>query len=293
MDNKEVLNQESCEGGDCGSCGGGCGPAIQKQSGKLFAVFSGKGGTGKSVITALLASKLTKLGFKIGVLDADIAGPTIHLLFGKTELADSDKELVYPMVSDGGVRLISMGNVQEKAEAPMIWSGKDLAAGAQYFYTDVKWEYPDAIFIDMPTGIGDIPLNLYTTLPFSGSLCVVTPNDLSVYVAKKSIELCRMLMVPVLGVVQNMTHVDCPSCDYGVRLGLEPDKLGEALGVPTVAAVPYMQDLSVMADMGRIEDAQAPQLDKLADALADIIKSPEKKPGEAYELNLDKEPIKA
>lgn len=276
MDNNSVKikeDPENCEG-TCETCASGCGSSkIPRQAGKIFAVFSGKGGTGKSVVTALIANKLAQRDISVGILDADLESPVMHLIYGKTELADSDSKLVFPMVADNGVKFISMGNVQDKPESPIIWEGKDLAAGALYFYTDVKWDEPDVLFIDMPSGLGDIPLNIYTTLPMSGAICVSTPNDLSDFVTRKSISLCNMLMVPVLGLVENMAYVQCPNCNCGVPLGADSKERADKLGLPLVAEIPYRPELSVMADMGRILDADVPELDKLADTLAEIVKT--------------------
>lgn len=273
---EQLQDEESC-GGSCSSCsqsqdceGSGVTP---KQAKHAFAVLSGKGGTGKSVVTALLANALSKRGVKVGIIDADIGSPTIPLLYGMTEPADSDDALVFPMSAPNGVRFISMGNVHDKPESPIIWGNKDMAGGAGYFWTDVKWEMPDLILFDMPSGLGDIPLQLYTTIPFDGALIVSTPDDLSDYMATKSIGLCRMLMITLLGVIENKTRIDFSAQGISQPLGGDPQEHAERLGLPLVASLPYSVELSVAAEMGRIIDVELPELDKLADTLAEMVKS--------------------
>lgn len=274
---EELQNDESC-GGSCASCGQseGCGDAAAtpKQARHTFAVLSGKGGTGKSTVTALLANALAKRGVKVGILDADIASPTIHLLYGMTEPADSDESLVFPMTAPNGVKFISMGNVHDKPESPIIWGNKDMAGGAGYFWTDVRWEQPDLILFDMPSGLGDIPLQLYTTIPFSGAIIVSTPDDLADYMAIKSIGLCHMLMITLLGVVENKTRIDFPEQGFSQALGGDAKEHAEKLGLPLVAELPYSVELSVAAEMGRITGVELPELDKLADTIAEMVKAP-------------------
>lgn len=257
-------------GGNCSSCASGCDSQntdkTPKKAKRIVAVFSGKGGTGKSVMTCLLADKLQKMGKKVAVLDADLSNPTVHYLYGKMEGCGADKQLLLPMKADSGVEFISMGNVEEKHDQPLLSYGKDIAEGALLFYMNVKWsEDLDFMLIDMPTGIGDVPLQIGTIIPFDGSVLVANPSDLNDCLAIKSVNLMKMIMIPVVGVIENKTHID--TGDGSILLGTDPAEHAEALGLPLLAAVPHSLELSVMADFGRICDAEVPELDAVAEVL--------------------------
>lgn len=279
-DDNEIEGQQgeaeasSCTG-SCASCGTGCGSKTPSYAKKTFAVIGGKGGTGKSVITCLLACALAKKGYSVGILDADIANPAMPRLFGLSKLADAVLDKVAPVTVNENVKFISMGNIEEKPEEPILWGGADMAKGALYFWTDVLWGKPDLILIDMPSGLGDMPLTLYTTLPLDGSIVVAEPSALSDYVTKKSVNLARMLMVPPLGVVINKTQADCPGCGCGVSLGTAAKEHAETLGLELLAEVPYGAGIAVHADMGDIANAECPQLQPLVERLAEIIRSSE------------------
>lgn len=264
-------------GGDFTSCGGNCSSCSSKcdsqndqktpkKAARIVAVFSGKGGTGKSLITCILADKLQKMGKKVAVLDADLANPSIHYLYGKVEPCRAEGEHLLPLKADSGVEFISMGNVEEKSDQPLLSYGKDIAVGALYFYTNVKWsENLDFMLIDMPSGIGDVPLQIGTIIPFDGAVCVSNPSDLCDFLVTKSINLMKMIMIPVLGVVENKAYLTTDKGD--VLLGTEPQEHAEALGLPLLATVPLDLELSVMADFGRISDANVPALDPVAELL--------------------------
>ena len=274
---KYMADFEAC-GGDFTSCGGNCSSCSSKcdqtqaeqktpkKAGRIVAVFSGKGGTGKSVVTCLLADKLQKMGKKVAVLDADLANPSIHYLYGKVEPCGAEGEHILPMKADSGVEFISMGNVEEKSDQPLLSYGKDIAEGALYFYLNVKWsEDLDFMLIDMPSGIGDVPLQIGTIIPFDGAVCVSNPSDLCDFLALKSVNLMRMIMIPVLGVVENKAYLTTDKGD--VLLGTEPKEHAEALDLNLLATVPLRLELSVMADFGRISDADVPELDAVAQVL--------------------------
>lgn len=261
----------SC-GGNCGSCSSKCGEdqkndeKTPKKAARIVAIFSGKGGTGKSVMTCLLADKLAAMGKKVAVLDADLENPSIHYLYGKVEGCSADGQNILPMKSDSGVEFISMGNIEKQADQPLLSYGKDIAEGALYFYLNVKWSKDlDFMLIDMPSGIGDVPLQIGTIIPFDGGVCVGNPSDLCDFLALKSVNLMRMIMIPVLGVIENKVCVE--TGDGVVMLGTDPEAHAEAMDLPLLAAVPLSLELSVMADFGRICDAEVPELDAVAELL--------------------------
>ncbi len=197
-------------GGDFSSCSGKCSDCSSQCSGaeaeektpkraqRIVMVFSGKGGTGKSVTTCLLADLLQGMGHKVAVLDADLANPSIHYLYGKVEPCSADGQHILPMVADSGVEFISMGNVEKQSDQPLLSYGKDIAEGALYFYLNVKWsEDLDFMLIDMPSGVADVPLQIGTIIPFDGAVCVSNPSDLADFLVLKSVNLMKMIMIPV------------------------------------------------------------------------------------------------
>lgn len=275
---KYMADLEAC-GGDFTTCGGKCdscsskcseGQADQKtpkKAGRIVAVFSGKGGTGKSVVTCLLADQLQKMGKKVAVLDADLANPSIHYLYGKVEPCNADGQNLLPMTADSGVQFISMGNVEKDGSQPLLSYGKDMAEGALYFYLNVKWpEDLDFMLVDMPSGIGDVPLQIGTIIPFDGAVCVSNPSDLTDFLVKKSVGLMKMIMIPVVGVVENKAYLSTEGGE--ILLGTDPAEHAKAVGVPLIATVPLSLELSVMADFGRISEAEVPELKAVAELLA-------------------------
>lgn len=274
---KYMSDFEAC-GGDFTKCGGNCSSCSSncqdnantdktpKKAARIVAIFSGKGGTGKSVTTCLLADKLQKMGKKVAVLDADLENPSIHYLYGKVDPCGSNGSQLLPMTADSGVEFISMGNVEKDAAQPLLSYGKDIAEGALYFYLNVKWsEDLDFMLIDMPSGIGDVPLQIGTIIPFDGSVLVSNPSDLCDFLATKSVNLMKLIMIPVVGVIENKAFL--PLEGGSVMLGTDPVEHAQALGLPLLAAVPLNLEVSVMADFGRICDAQVPELDAVVDIL--------------------------
>ena len=275
---KYMADFEAC-GGDFTSCSGKCESCSSKcseekadqktpkKAKRIVMVFSGKGGTGKSVVTCLLADRLQKMGNKVAVLDADLANPSIHYLYGKVEPCDAQGQNILPMKADSGVEFISMGNVEKDPAQPLLSYGKDMAEGALYFYLNVKWsEDMDFMLIDMPSGIGDVPLQIGTIIPFDGAVCVSNPSDLCDFLVKKSAGLMKMIMIPVVGVVENKAYLETEG--GSILLGTEPEEHAKAVGAPLLATVPLSLELSVMADFGRICEAEVPELEPVAELLA-------------------------
>ena len=274
MSDLEAMGEDgftSCSG-KCDTCQTQCESSTAdqktpKKAKRIVAVFSGKGGTGKSVVTCLLADTLQKMGKQVAVLDADLENPSIHYLYGTVTPAEAEGEQLLPLTAPSGVRFLSMGNVEKDPAQPLLSYGKDIAEGALYFYLNVKWpENLDFMLIDMPSGIGDVPLQIGTIIPFDGAVCVSNPSDLCDFLVKKSVGLMKMIMIPVLGVVENRAYLTLE--DGNVLFGTDPAEHAEALGVPLLATVPHSLELSVMADFGRICDAEVPELRPVAELLA-------------------------
>ena len=260
----------SC-GGNCSSCQSDCDSRQEEQktpkkAERIVAVFSGKGGTGKSVVTCLLANMLSDMGKKVGVIDADLENPSVHYLLGKPDRPATEGEQILPLRTEKGVWFISQGNLEADPNQPLLKYGADIAVGALSFYLNVKWpEDLDFLLIDMPSGIGDVPLQIGTIIPFDGAVCVSNPSDLSDYLVKKSVGLMKMIMIPVVGVVMNKAYL--PLEDGNVLFGTDPAEHAKAIGAPLIATVPLSLELSVMADFGRIADAEVPELRPAAELL--------------------------
>lgn len=267
----QYLAEEEATGGCSGNCSGcssdcsGCGgeesdltPRLAK---KIFAVFSGKGGTGKSTVTVLLAAALAKRGLKVGILEADLTGPSVAHLLGSSKLAESDNERVYTVKCENGIEYISMAAVQDDPEKPLLWYGKDQAVGALYFYSEVKWSDDlDIMLVDMPSGIGDIPLQIYTIIPFDGSILVAEPTKLCDFVSKKSVNLSEMVFIRVLGVIENrITDFD------------DAKAHAEVLGLPMVAALPFDPMLQLDGDFGKLAQHERPELAQLVDQIVKMV----------------------
>ena len=272
MSDFEAVQKDglSCDG-KCGTCSSDCDSRQEdqktpKKAARIVAVFSGKGGTGKSVMTCLLADKLQRMGKRVAVLDADLENPSVHYLYGNLQHCQTEGDKVLPLTADSGVVFISQGNVERDPGQPLLQYGQDIAVGALNFYLNVKWpENLDFMLIDMPSGIGDVPLQIGTIIPFDGAVCVSNPSDLSDYLVKKSVGLMKMIMIPVLGVIENRT---CLQTEAGtILLGTDPAEHAQAINVPLLASVPHSLELSVMADFGRISDAQVPELDPVVELL--------------------------
>lgn len=258
---------------DCSSCGEKC-PSRDKKSlikkphemseiKKVIAVVSGKGGVGKSMTCSLLAAAAQNSGKVTAVMDADVTGPSIPRMFGVTERASGSDEGIIPVVSDGGVQIMSMNVLLENEAEPVVWRGSLISGTVLQFWTDVIWTGVDIMFIDMPPGTGDVPLTVFQSIPIDGVIVVTTPQDLVGMIVQKAINMAHMMNVPVLGVVENMSYIECPDCGSKIPVFGESavDSLALENGIPAVAKLPLDRALTVAADTGKIEDAKNPLTD--------------------------------
>ncbi len=258
---------------DCSSCGEKC-PSRDKKSlikkphamseiKKVIAVVSGKGGVGKSMTCSLLAAAAQNSGKVTAVMDADVTGPSIPRMFGVTERASGSDEGIIPVVSDGGVQIMSMNVLLENEAEPVVWRGSLISGTVLQFWTDVIWTGVDIMFIDMPPGTGDVPLTVFQSIPIDGVIVVTTPQDLVGMIVQKAINMAHMMNVPVLGIVENMSYIECPDCGRTIPVFGESavDALALENGIPAVAKLPLDRALTVAADTGKIEDAKNPLTD--------------------------------
>lgn len=264
---------------DCSSCGESCGERQEPQSlmkephpesrvGKVYGVVSGKGGVGKSMVTSQLAVTMRRRGYEVGILDADITGPSIPKAFGIHEQAVGNQTAMYPQKSKTGIEVISTNLLLKDETDPVIWRGPVIAGVVQQFWTDVVW-HADYLFVDMPPGTGDVPLSVFQSIPLDGIIIVASPQDLVSMVVEKAVKMAEMMEVPIVGVVENMSYLVCPDCGKTIHL-FGQGKTAEAAqrhNLPLLAEMPIDPALAALADEGKIEDFQGSWLDKAADRL--------------------------
>ena len=265
---------------DCSSCSQKCSQAQEQQSflkpmnkysniKKVIGVVSGKGGVGKSLVACLLAAKCAKAGLKVGVLDADITGPSVPRSFGITDRAMQDSECLLPNISEGGVKIMSINLLLEDENAPVVWRGPVISGVVQQFWTDVRWGDLDYLFVDMPPGTGDVALTVFQSLPIDGIVVVSTPQELVKMIVNKALNMAKLMDVPVLGLIENMSYYECPDC--GKKLEIfgksKIDETAEEAGLPVLAKLPINPDITRLVDEGRIEEAECKELDEFIGAL--------------------------
>ena len=269
---------------DCSSCGVDCPSRNAEQPDfsapanahsrvkKVIGVVSGKGGVGKSLVTSLMSALMRRRGHSVGILDADITGPSIPRAFGvKGQLVGSD-EGIFPAVSATGVKLVSLNLLLSNETDPVVWRGPIIAGTVKQFWTDVMWEDVDFMFVDMPPGTGDVPLTVFQSLPLDGILIVTSPQELVGMIVEKAANMARMMNVPVLGIVENMSYFVCDQCGKAHKIFGEShlDEIAGRFGVEHVARLPIQPALAAACDGGTIEMVEAPWLEDMATALESL-----------------------
>ena len=264
---------------DCSSCGASCSSREKKslikkphelsEIKKVIAVVSGKGGVGKSMTCALLAAASQNKGKITAVMDADITGPSIPRMFGLTEHATGSEDGIIPVVTDGGIQVMSMNVLLENEAEPVVWRGSLISGTVQQFWTDVIWTGVDIMFIDMPPGTGDVPLTVFQSIPLDGVIIVTTPQDLVGMIVQKAVNMAQMMNVPILGIVENMSYLKCPDC--GRKISVFGDSGVDALaleyGISAVAKLPIDPELTKAADSGNLENFENNYLSDFLDKI--------------------------
>jgi Mrp family chromosome partitioning ATPase len=230
--------------------------ASRKEIKSVIAVMSGKGGVGKSTVTALLASAMAKKGHRTGILDADITGPSIPRLFGlKGGRLQTGPRGMIPIETTLGIKVMSLNLLVEQDDDAVIWRGPLLAGAVRQFWEEVDWGELDYLFVDLPPGTGDVPLTVLQSLPLRGVVIVTSPQDLAVMIVKKAARMARQLDVPIIGVVENMAYHECQKCGevsypFGKPQG---EQVSAALGAPLLATLPIKQAIANFGDRGQVE----------------------------------------
>ncbi len=236
---------------------------------KVIGVVSGKGGVGKSLVSCLLASKCAKAGLKVGILDADITGPSVPKSFGITERAMQDDECLLPAVTSDGIKLMSINLLLEDVNSPVVWRGPVISGVIEQFWSDVRWGELDYLFVDMPPGTGDVALTVFQSLPIDGIVIVSTPQDLVKMIVNKAYNMAKMMNVPVLGLVENMSYYICPNCNEKINIFGESkiEETAAELGVPVLAKLPINPEINKLVDAGKISEVEAKELDDFVELL--------------------------
>ncbi len=230
---------------------------------KVIGVVSGKGGVGKSFVTASLATAMRKKGYEVGILDADITGPSIPKMFGVHGPAMGSEMGILPIAAEDGTKIMSINLLMEDEEAPVIWRGPVIAGTVKQFWSDVVWGDLDYLFVDMPPGTGDVPLTVFQSLPVDGIVIVTSPQELVQMIVKKAYNMAGMMDIPVLGVVENYSYLKCPDCGKEIKLFGEShiDEAASELDMQVLGKMPLDSAYAELADEGLFYKADNPYLE--------------------------------
>ena len=267
---------------DCSNCHADCSsrapqhepPHAKSHIKKVIGVVSGKGGVGKSMTSAMMAVSMRRKGYKVGVLDADITGPSIPKLFGVHGPAMGTEDGINPVESHTGIKIMSINLLLEDEEAPVVWRGPVIAGAVKQFWQEVIWDDVDFLFVDMPPGTGDVPLTVFQTLPVDGIIIVSSPQELVGMIVGKAVQMAEMMKVPILGIVENMSYVLCPDCGKHINVfgDSHVDEIADKYKLPVLAKMPIDPELAKEADAGMIEVFADDYLDNAARTVAKLLK---------------------
>ena len=239
---------------------------------KVIAVVSGKGGVGKSTVTSMLAVSMVRKGYRVGVLDADITGPSVPTAFGVSECQGANEDGLYPALSRSGIQVMSINLLLDDPASPVVWRGPVIAGAVKQFWTDVIWEDVDYLFVDMPPGTGDVPLTVFQSLPVDGIVIVTSPQDLVSMIVSKAVKMANMMHIPVLGFVENYAYLQCPDCGKKINVFGKShlDQVAADFSLPILARLPIDPNVAEAFDAGLMETVNT---DALAEAAAAIEKA--------------------
>ena len=268
----------SCNG-NCSSCGSDCADrkaesllaSLNPKSTvkKVIAVVSGKGGVGKSTVTSMLAVAMAREGKRVGVLDADITGPSAPTAFGVTECQGADDDGLYPALTRSGIQVMSINLLLDNPADPVVWRGPVIAGAVKQFWTDVIWEDVDYLFVDMPPGTGDVPLTVFQSLPVNGIIIVTSPQDLVSMIVNKAVKMANMMHIPVLGFVENYAYLECPDCGKKISVFGKShlDAIAAEHNLPILARLPIDPAVAEAYDNGLMETVSTEPLAKAIEAI--------------------------
>ena len=269
---------------DCVSCSANCESrttdktsflealAPESKVKKVIGIVSGKGGVGKSLVTSMLAVSMNRKGHHTAILDADITGPSIPMAFGVADerpAVTPDGRLMIPAKSLEGVEIMSANLLLENATDPVIWRGPVIAGAVKQFWTETLWQDVDYMFVDMPPGTGDVPLTVFQSLPVDGIIIVTSPQELVSMIVAKAVNMAKKMDIPILGVVENMSYLECPDCKKHIHVFGEShvEQAAQENGLKVLAQIPIDPKIAQMVDGGRVEYIEMPWFEKAAEAV--------------------------
>ena len=266
---------------DCGNCTQNCpsrqmkpedfleSPHEMSSIRKVIGVVSGKGGVGKSLVTSLMAVLLNRRGYNTAILDADITGPSIPKAFGIHEKAMASQFGLLPTKTKTGVDIMSVNLLLDHETDPVVWRGPIIANTVKQFWTDVIWSDVDFMFVDMPPGTGDVPLTVFQSIPLDGILIVTSPQELVSMIVGKAVNMAKKMNIPILGLIENMSYVQCPDCGKHIHVFGEShlEDVAAAYGRDVLGRLPIDPAIASACDQGRIEEVEGDWLDGAADLL--------------------------
>ena len=267
---------------DCSSCGSDCSvknkesmikPLNEKSSvKKVIGVVSGKGGVGKSLVTAMLAVNMANRGYHAAVLDADITGPSIPKAFGIQGRVEADEDGIIPARTVKGIDIMSTNLILENDTDPVVWRGPVIAGAVEQFWTECLWEDVDYMFVDMPPGTGDVPLTVFQSLPVDGIIIVTSPQELVGMIVAKAVNMAKKMNVPILGIVENMSYLECPDCGKHINVFGEShtEQVAEEYGLKLLAQIPIDPKIAQMVDGGQVEYIEMPWFEEAVKAVENL-----------------------
>ena len=266
---------------NCSTCSANCG-SRDKQSmyaaphpatnvKHIIGVVSGKGGVGKSLVTTMLAVLMQRRGYRVGILDADITGPSIPKAFGLNKPVEGDQDGMVPPATTTGIEIMSVNLLLDDETRPVVWRGPVIAGTVKQFWSQTVWADLDYLFVDCPPGTGDVPLTVFQSIPLDGIVIVSSPQELVSMIVKKAANMADMMDIPVLGLVENMSYVLCPDCGKKINVFGESHiaEIANQFGYELLAQIPMDAKLAALVDKGWIEMMQNDYLDKAADKIED------------------------
>ena len=271
-----TCSRESCEG--CPSkAKGGSGIAkepMNKASNvkKVIGVVSGKGGVGKSFVTSSLACAMNKAGYKVGIMDADITGPSIPKMFGVHGQVYGTEDGMVPMAAENGIKIMSVNLLLDNEEDPVIWRGPVIAGVVKQFWNETVWGDIDYLFVDMPPGTGDVPLTVFQSLPVDGIVIVTSPQELVSMIVGKAVKMAQKMDIPILGLVENMSYLECPDCGKKISVFGEShiDEIAKKYNIPVLAKLPIDPKVAEHVDNGTIEYLERDWFDLAAEKAMEL-----------------------
>ena len=267
---------------DCSTCSANCPSKQQPESliekpnemaiiRNVIAVVSGKGGVGKSMVTSLLAVNSQRNGYNTAILDADLTGPSIPKAFGLKERLEGNEYGILPAVTKTGIQVVSLNLMLENETDPVVWRGPVIAGTVKQFWTDVVWNDVDYMYVDMPPGTGDVPLTVFQSLPVKGIVIVTSPQELVSMIVEKAVNMAKLMNIPVLGIVENMSYFECPDCHTRHKIYGESnlEEIAAKHGIPVIARLPIDPKLAAAADKGTVELFDGDWLDGITEKITE------------------------